>query len=431
MKPTRLFLSALLAFSAVPFLTSAQPAVSNVTFDQQPSGTGTTEIVVNYDLASPDRPSTTTLLYSLNAAPFTPATSVSGDVGPGQTTGTLTIDWAVANDLPGVESSNLVVRVLAEDGVAIPLAITSTLAEASVTQTASQTLTFTFAEPVTGFDDSDVTVTNATKGAFAGSGAVYTLDITANAFDTVSVTVPAGIALSSSGSANGNASAGFEFHFEELLEFVSAPGGIFTMGRGPADLQMLLEPNEVPNHQVTLSPYDIGKFEVTNAQFATVMNWALAAGYLADNSSGDPYDGGDVVYLMAPDSISTRRALFNAFDGSNFSQLEWTGSAFTPRTRDSQSMADHPVVEVSWFGAVAFCNFLAELQGKPLAYDLSTWELVDADPLAAGLQYVASYRLPTESEWERAAGWTADLTTRFNLPYQANSISDLSPYTQF
>jgi formylglycine-generating enzyme len=60
---------------------------------------------------------------------------------------------------------------------------------------------------------------------------------------------------------------------------------------------------------------------------------------------------------------------------------------------------------VTWYGAVAFCNFLAEMEGKPLAYDLSTWELVDANPVASGLQYVASYRLPTESEWERAAAW--------------------------
>ena len=62
-------------------------------------------------------------------------------------------------------------------------------------------------------------------------------------------------------------------------------------------------------------------------------------------------------------------------------------------------------MHLSWFGAVAFCNFLAEMEGKPVAYNTSTWELVDADLVTPGLQYVASYRLPTESEWERAAAW--------------------------
>jgi hypothetical protein len=45
---------------------------------------------------------------------------------------------------------------------------------------------------------------------------------------------------------------------------------------------------------------------------------------------------------MAPDSTSTRRLLFDTVTGSTGSQIEWTGSAFAPRTRDSQSMADSP-----------------------------------------------------------------------------------------
>jgi formylglycine-generating enzyme required for sulfatase activity len=39
---------------------------------------------------------------------------------------------------------------------------------------------------------------------------------------------------------------------------------------------------------------------------------------------------------------------------------------------------DHPVVRVTWHDAVAYCNWLAELAGKP-------------------------YRLPSEAEWEKAA----------------------------
>ena len=299
-----------LAALSLPVVLHAQPVVSNVTFIQQPDGAGSTEIVVTYDLSTPDGPSTTTLLYSLDAAPFTPALNVSGDVGPGLTTGTLIIDWAVANDLPNIQSNNLVVRVVAEDGV------------------------------------------------------------------------------------------------PELLEFVSVPAGTFTMGRTmSADDTLHGSSIELPNHEVTLDDYDIGKFEVTNEEFATVMNWALANGYLADNTSGSAYGGSGNVYLMAQDVTSTRQLLFDTVTGSSHSQIEWTGSAFVPRTRNSKSMENHPVVRVTWFGAVAFCNFLSEMEGKPLAYNLTTWDLVDKDPEISGIQFVAGYRLPTESEWERAAAW--------------------------
>ncbi|WP_431854297.1 DUF4347 domain-containing protein [Azospirillum sp.] len=53
------------------------------------------------------------------------------------------------------------------------------------------TFTFIFSEAVSGFDASDVTVTNGTKGAFSGSGTTYTLVVTptSNSAGTVSVAV--------------------------------------------------------------------------------------------------------------------------------------------------------------------------------------------------------------------------------------------------
>jgi len=503
MKLTRLFFSALAALT-LPAALLAQPVVSNVAFVQQPNGAGSTRVRVTYDLASPNGNATVSLRYSTNGGTsFSAATTTTGAVGAGVTPGTgKTIDWAVATDLAGQQlSGNFLVRVLAEDGVAIPLTITSGVANGGLTNSANQTLTFTFDEAVTGFDDSDVTVTNATKGLFAGSGASYTLAITADSDGAVSANVSAGLATAASGTGNltaasnafgftvdtvaptvsstnpadaatitaipsiavtfsetvtgltagqltvngspattvtgsnpynfsgftdpgdgvitvtlaagsttdaaGNAFAGDSWGYvNELLEFVSVPAGTFTMGRtASGDDASFGGSDELPNHQVTLSAYDIGKFEVTNQQFATVMNWALAEGYLANNTSGAAYAGAGNVYLMAPDSTATRRLLFDTVTGSTSSQIEWTGSAFAPRTRDSQSMATHPAVRLSWYGAVVFCNFLAEMEGKPLAYNTSTWELVDADLVTPGLQYVASYRLPTESEWERAAAW--------------------------
>ncbi len=58
-----------------------------------------------------------------------------------------------------------------------------------INSTTAFTATFTFSEAVTGFATGDVTVTGGTKGAFAGSGARYTLAVTPTGSADVVVTV--------------------------------------------------------------------------------------------------------------------------------------------------------------------------------------------------------------------------------------------------
>lgn len=168
--------------------------------------------------------------------------------------------------------------------------------------------------------------------------------------------------------------------------------------RDDGDDDLYDQPDELPRHEVTLSTYQIGKFEVTNAQYCEVLNWTLAQGYL-ESSSGGVWSSGDVYFngrillkVSHPDCL-----------------IEYASGAFTPEIRTGQggasfSMATHPVEMVSWYGAVAFCNWLSQMKGLSPAYD-GTWDLIDADSVTPGLQFADGYRLPTEAEWERAAAW--------------------------
>ena len=63
-------------------------------------------------------------------------------------------------------------------------------------------LTATFSRPVSGFVVEDISVAKGSAGNFAGSGAVYTLDVTPNAIGEVTVDIAAGVAEDADGKGN-------------------------------------------------------------------------------------------------------------------------------------------------------------------------------------------------------------------------------------
>jgi formylglycine-generating enzyme required for sulfatase activity len=89
------------------------------------------------------------------------------------------------------------------------------------------------------------------------------------------------------------------------------------------------------------------------------------------------------------------------------------------RYRDPRSaLQAFPIVNISWYDAVKFCNRQSKKDGLQSCYNDSTFE---CDFSRNG------YRLPTESEWEYAC--RAGSTTRFNSGDEESSLENTAWYS--
>jgi len=116
-------------------------------------------------------------------------------------------------------------------------------------------------------------------------------------------------------------------HYEP--ELVHIPAGTFLMGAEAYD--NLADAHEKPQHTISLPEYYIGKYPVTNAEYQYFRK-----------DTGKPSPAG------------------------------WRNGKYPQNTNN------HPVVEISWYDARDYCQWLAKKSNK-------------------------RYRLPTEAEWEKAA----------------------------
>ncbi len=97
----------------------------------------------------------------------------------------------------------------------------------------------------------------------------------------------------------------------------------------------------------------VSKYEVTNAQYCEFLNAALA--------SGDIKKADDNIVYGAEGSNEGAdfpcKIYFKTYPATPYSQIVYEDDKFKVRCRDGIDMSNHPVVEVSWYGATAFCNY--------------------------------------------------------------------------
>lgn len=133
---------------------------------------------------------------------------------------------------------------------------------------------------------------------------------------------------------------------EDFGAYLLVPAGEFSMGdhfdEGHSD--------EIPVHKVYLDAYYIGKYKVSNKEFAKFIQ-----------------DGGYTEASFWPEGSLGKHGLEPALWDSD----EDFGGG-------QPGNEDYPVVGVSWFEAQAYCRWLSRKTGN-------------------------IYRLPTEAEWEKAA----------------------------
>jgi len=163
---------------------------------------------------------------------------------------------------------------------------------------------------------------------------------------------------------------------EELVQFFNTNYG--------ADLKAERYKPEHPCHRVKITrPFYLGRYHVTRGQFRQFVE---ATGYQTDAEK----DGTGAM----------------EFNGETFEQKP----EFTWRNASFAQTDEHPVVNVSWNDAAAFCDWLSR-------------------------KAVQAYRLPSEAQWEYAC--RAGTTTRYysgddpETLAQVGNVADATAKTRF
>jgi len=142
--------------------------------------------------------------------------------------------------------------------------------------------------------------------------------------------------------------------------------------------------------------YNIGTYEVTNAQYAEFLN------------AKDPA-GTDLRHLYNPEM-----SVFGDGGGINFNATNASGSKYSTKP----GRANWPVNWVGWYSALRFANWLNNGQGNS---DTETGSYTLANGSSVTRNPGAQVFLPTENEWYKAAYYNPSTASYFLYPTSTNS----------
>lgn len=152
---------------------------------------------------------------------------------------------------------------------------------------------------------------------------------------------------------------------QPMPPFISIPGGPFQMGSTPETRHA--KPNETPLREVHVDTFYMAKYPVTNEEYARFVE-----------------------------------------------EANHPAPAYWANGRPPADKLDHPVTEISWDDAQAYCQWLSRQTGH-------------------------TFRLPTEAEWEKAARGTADSRIyswgdkweKFRCNSSEDDLKETTPVTRF